>query len=224
MSALFYRGWPGIALALWGHYYLYDANAGTLKHRVTEGEFVSMSVDGFDDRTKTLFISAVGREKGEDPYHPHLYRVGYDGSGLKLLDPGNASHAVTLADNTRYFIDNASRVDGAPESVLLDTLGTTVTKLETPGLGALKEPGFTFPEPFSVKADDGVTDLYGVMYKPFDFDPAKKYPVIAYVYPGPQTESVTKTFNPRSSSMSLAQYGFIVTEVGNRGGNPQRSK
>jgi dipeptidyl-peptidase 4 len=208
----------------WGHYYVYDATTGTQKSRVTEGEFVSMSIDAIDDKTRTLFISAVGREKGEDPYFPHLYRVGYDGSGLKLLDPGNASHAVTIADDARYFVDNSSRVDAAPESVLVDTLGNAVTKLETPDLSALKEAGFRFPEPFAVKADDGVTDLYGVMYKPFDFDEKKKYPVIAYVYPGPQTESVTKTFNPRGNSMSLAQYGFIVIEVGNRGGNPSRSK
>ena len=89
---------------------------------------------------------------------------------------------------------------------------------------ALTDAGFKFPEPFKVKADDGVTDLFGVMYKPFDFDPAKRYPIIAYVYPGPQTESVTKTFSPRSQSMTLAQLGFIVIEVGNRGGHPQRSK
>jgi dipeptidyl-peptidase-4 len=208
----------------WGHYYLYDANTGALKNRITEGEFVSMSVDSWDDKTKTLFITTVGREKGEDPYYTHLYRVGYDGSGLKLLNTGNASHAVTVADDARYFVDNYSRVDAAPESILVDTLGNTVTKLETPDLSALKEAGFKFPEPFAVKADDGVTDLYGVMYKPFDFDEKKKYPIIAYVYPGPQTESVTKTFNPRGSSMSLAQYGFIVIEVGNRGGNPSRSK
>jgi dipeptidyl aminopeptidase/acylaminoacyl peptidase len=208
----------------WGHYYLYDAGTGALKNRISEGEFVSMSVEGWDDKAKTLFITAVGREKGEDPYFPHLYRVGYDGSSLKLLNAGNASHAVSMADDTRYFIDNASRVDMAPESVLVDGLGNVVTKLETPDLSALKEAGFKFAEPFSVKADDGVTDLYGVMYKPFDFDQNKKYPIIAYVYPGPQTESVTKTFNPRGTSMSLAQYGFIVIEVGNRGGNPQRSK
>ncbi|MGH9408492.1 MAG: DPP IV N-terminal domain-containing protein, partial [Vicinamibacterales bacterium] len=208
----------------WGHYYLYDAATGTLKNRITQGEFVTLAIDGVDDKTKTLFISAVGHEKGEDPYYPHLYRVNYDGTGLKLLDPGDASHAVAVDDDVHYFIDNSSRVDSVPEAVLYDTLGNVVTKLESPDLGALKEAGFKFPEPFKVKADDGVTDLYGVMYKPFDFDATKKYPVIEYVYPGPQTESVTKTFNPRETSMSLAQYGFIVVEVGNRGGNPQRSK
>ena len=208
----------------WGHYYLYDANSGTLKNRITEGEFVAMSVEGWDDKTRSLFVTAVGRERGEDPYFPHLYRVGYDGSALKLLDAGHASHAVTMSDDRRFFVDNSSRVDLAPESTLVDALGNVVATLETPDLSALKEAGFKFPEPFAVKADDGVTDLYGVMYKPFDFDPNRKYPIIAYVYPGPQTESVTKTFNPRGTSMSLAQYGFIVIEVGNRGGNPSRSK
>src|SRR5262249_55732477 len=163
-----------------------------------------------------LFVTAVGREKGEDPYFPHLYRIGYDGSGLKLLNAGNTSHAASMSDDAKYFIDNASRVDLAPASTLVAGLGNVVPQLGTPDLSALKEAGFKFPEPFAVKADDGVTDLYGVMYKPFDFEETKKYPIIAYVYPGPQTESVTKTFNPRGTSMALAQYGFIVIEVGNR--------
>ena len=143
---------------------------------------------------------------------------------MKLLNAGNASHAVTHRGRRallrRQLVARGRGAGVGP----LDTLGNVVTKLETPDLSALKEAGFKFPEPFAVKADDGVTDLYGVMCKPFDFDPTKKYPIIAYVYPGPQTESVTKTFNPRGTSMSLAQFGFIVIEVGNRGGNPQRSK
>jgi dipeptidyl-peptidase 4 len=208
----------------WGHFYLYDAATGALKNRITEGEFVTTGIDGVDDKARVLFFSAGGREKGEDPYYTHLYRVGFDGTGLKLLDPGDASHSVSVTESARYFVDNASRVDGAPESMLYDVTGVSAMKLETPDLKPLLEAGFKFPEPFLVKADDGITDIYGVMYKPFDFDPAKKYPIIAYVYPGPQTESVTKTFNPRNSSMSLAQFGFIVVELGNRGGNPQRSK
>src|SRR5262249_11932201 len=99
-----------------------------------------------------------------------------------------------------------------------------VMELEKTDLAVLAEAGFKFPEPFKVKADDGITDLYGVMYKPFDFDPNRKYPIIAYVYPGPQTESVTKTFSPRNPNVALAQFGFIVIHVGNGGGNPQRSK
>ena len=208
----------------WAHFYLYDANTGQLKNRITEGEFVTTGVDSVDDKARVMYFTAAGREKGEDPYYAHLYRVNLDGTGLKLLNSGNASHSVAMVDSMKYFVDNASRIDGTPESVLYDTLGNVVMKLETPDLKPLMEAGFKFPEPFSVKADDGVTDLYGVMYKPFDFDPTRKYPIIAYVYPGPQQEGVTKTFNPRSSNISLAQFGFVVIEVGNRGGHPQRSK
>ena len=208
----------------WAHFYLYDAATGQLKNRITEGEFVATGVDSIDDRLRVLYFTAAGREKGEDPYYSHLYRVNLDGSGLKLLNPGDASHSVAMVDSMKFFVNNSTRIDGAPESSLHDTLGNVVLKLETPDLGPLMEAGFKFPEPFTVKADDGVTDLYGVMYKPFDFDPSRKYPIIAYVYPGPQTEGVTKNFNPRSSNVSLAQFGFIVVEVGNRGGHPTRSK
>ncbi|HJU43407.1 MAG TPA: DPP IV N-terminal domain-containing protein [Vicinamibacterales bacterium] len=208
----------------WGHFYLYDAATGALKNRITEGEFVTTAIEGVDDKARVLYLSAGGREKGEDPYYTHLYRVGFDGTGFKILNPGDATHSVSVTESARYFVDNASRVNGAPESNLFDVTGVPVLKLETPDLAPLLEAGFKFPEPFSVKADDGITDLYGVMYKPFDFDPSKKYPIIAFVYPGPQTESVTKTFNPRSNNISLAQFGFIVVEVGNRGGHPQRSK
>jgi dipeptidyl-peptidase-4 len=99
-----------------------------------------------------------------------------------------------------------------------------VMPLEKVDVVPLLEAGYRFPEPFKVKADDGITDLYGVMYKPFDFDPNKKYPIVEYVYPGPQTESVTKTFTPKSNNVWMANLGFIVIEVGNRGGNPHRSK
>jgi dipeptidyl-peptidase-4 len=208
----------------WGHFYLYDAATGALKNRITEGEFVTTGIDSVDEKARALYITAAGREQGEDPYYTHLYRVGFDGTGLRILNPGDASHSALVSESGRYFVNNASRIDAAPDSTLYDTLGNVVTKLETPDLGALMEMGFKYPEPFLVKADDGVTDLYGVMYKPFDFDPNRKYPIIAYVYPGPQTESVTKTFNPRSNNLSLAQFGFIVVEVGNRGGHPTRSK
>src|SRR6185437_11406960 len=119
------------------------------------------------------------------------------------------------------FVDTYSCVDTAPESDLLSTTGR-VLKLETTDLKAAQAAGYQFPTPFTVKADDGITDLYGVMFKPFDFDAHKKYPLIEYVYPGPQTESVESTFNPRSQQMLLAQFGFVVIEVGNRGGSPQR--
>jgi dipeptidyl-peptidase-4 len=207
----------------WGHYYLYGAD-GKVKRQITSGEFVATGVESIDEKTRTLFFNAAGREPGEDPYYTHLYRVNVDTGETKLLNPGKASHAAEMNDKSTFFVDNASRIDSAPESILYDALGNKIMDLEKTDVTALVEAGFKYPEAFMVKADDGITDLYGTMYKPFDFDPAKKYPVILYVYPGPQTESVTKTFTPRSANVALANVGFIVVEVGNRGGNPTRSK
>ncbi|HUF25280.1 MAG TPA: DPP IV N-terminal domain-containing protein [Vicinamibacterales bacterium] len=207
----------------WGHYYLYAAD-GTLKRQITSGEFVCTGIEGFDDKTRTLYFTAAGREPGQDPYYEHLYRVNVDTGDLKLLTQGEVTHNAAMNDKAAYYVSTSSRVDRAPEAALFDAAGTKVMDLEKADVSALVESGFKFPEPFKVKADDGITDLYGVMYKPFDFDPAKQYPVIAFVYPGPQTESVTKAFSPRSQNVALAQLGFIVIEVGNRGGNPSRSK
>ncbi len=207
----------------WGHYYLYSAD-GTLKNQVTKGEFVAEDISYVDEKARAMYLTASGREDGEDPYFMHFYRANLDGSGMKLLDPGDASHAVNMSDSGRFFIDTFSRVDTAPESVLEDAQGASVMPLEKVDTAPLAAAGYKFPEPFKVKADDGVTDLYGVMYKPFDFDPNKKYPIIAFVYPGPQTESVTKTFTPRSNQVMMANMGFIMIEIGNRGGNPHRSK
>ena len=207
----------------WGHYYLYDAN-GTLKNQVTKGEFVAEDISYVDEKARQMYVTASGHEDGEDPYFMHAYRANLDGSGMKMLDPGDASHAITMSDSGRYFVDNSSRIDTAPVASLYDAQGTQVMPLEKVEVAPLIDAGYKFPEAFKVKADDGITDLYGVMYKPFDFDPNKKYPIIEYVYPGPQTESVTKTFSPKSNNLWLANLGFIVIEVGNRGGNPHRSK
>ncbi len=209
----------------WGHYYLYGAD-GTLKNQIDQGEYVAEDVSYVDEKARALHMTASGHEDGEDPYFMHFYRVNLDGSGSKLLDPGDASHAAAMSDSGRYFIDTFSRVDTAPESVLYDAAGTTVMPLEKLDVSPLLAAGFHFPEAFKVKADDGITDLYGVMYKPFDFDPAKKYPIVEYVYPGPQTESVTKTFTPKGNTQQIlmANMGLIMIEIGNRGGNPHRSK
>jgi len=207
----------------WGHYYLYGAD-GTLKNPITHGEFVAEDISYVDEKSRLLYLTASGRETGEDPYFTHFYSVKLDGGGMKLLDPGDASHTVSGADSGRFFIDTYSRVNSAPASALFDAAGAPVMPLESVDLGPLMQAGYKFPEPFKVKADDGITDLYGVMYKPFDFDPNRKYPIIEFVYPGPQTESVTKTFTPRSNQVLMANMGFIMVEIGNRGGNPHRSK
>jgi dipeptidyl aminopeptidase/acylaminoacyl peptidase len=207
----------------WGHYYLYGAD-GALKHQIDKGEYVAEDISYVDEKARALYMTASGHEDGEDPYFMHFYRVNLDGSGGKLLDPGDASHTVSMSDSGRFFVDTGSRVNTAPESLLYDAQGAVALPLEKVDVAPLTAAGYRFPEPFKVKADDGITDIYGVMYKPFDFDPNRKYPIIAYVYPGPQQESVTKTFTPKSNQVMMANLGFIMIEVGNRGGNPHRSK
>ncbi len=154
-----------------------------------------------------------------------LYKVNFDGSGLTLLDGGDFDHQMSMDDSHQYFVDNYSRVNTVPHPALYNELGKKIMDLETADLSSLMAAGYKFPEPFKVKADDGITDLYGVMYKPYNFDSAKKYPIMEYVYPGPQTEAVNKAFGRSMDRMDrLAQLGMIVITVGNRGGNPSRSK
>jgi len=208
----------------WAHFYLYD-DKGNLKKQITSGPFHCDNIVGVDENNRALFFTANGREKDEDPYYLHLYRINFDGTGLKLLNKDNFNHSIRASDSNRFFVDNFSRVDTTPKAVLRDHLGNVILDLETVDLSLLLQAGFKFPETFKVKANDGITDLCGVMYKPFYFDETKKYPIIAYVYPGPQTESVSKSFSTRGDrTFALAQFGFIVITVGNRGGHPSRSK
>lgn len=208
----------------WAHFYLYDGQ-GNLKNQITSGPWHCDRIQGIDEANRVLYFTANAREKDEDPYYSHLYRINFDGTGLKLLNKGDFSHSVSLNDKNHYFVNNASRVNTAPEAKLYDARGYKLMDLETTDLSRLFETGYKFPEPFKVKAGDGVTDIYGVMYKPFDFDPNKKYPILTYVYPGPQTEAVYKSFSTRMDRADrMAQLGFIVVTIGNRGGHPARSK
>lgn len=208
----------------WAHFYLYDGD-GNQKNQITSGPFHCNNITGIDERNRVLFFTANARESDEDPYYIHLYRVNFDGTGLRLLDPGNFNHSVSLSDSKRYFVDNYSRVNTIPKSEVRDSGGNKVMDLEEADLSLLFTATYQFPEPFKVKAADGITDIYGVMYKPFDFDETRTYPVIAYVYPGPQTEAVNKSFSTRMDRTDrLAQFGFVVVTMGNRGGHPSRSK
>lgn len=209
----------------WGHFYLYDSE-GNLKNRITSGPWHAEDIEQIDEKNRVLYFTGNGLEKGEDPYYLHLYRVNFDGTNLKLLNPGNFDHSVSMSDDGKYFVNNSSRVNTVPESVLMDVNNPKpLINLEKADLGNLMAAGYQFPEPFTVKAADGITDLYGVMYKPFDFDSTKKYPIIEYVYPGPQTEAVNKAFGRGMDRIDrLAQVGFVVVTVGNRGGHPSRSK
>lgn len=213
----------------WAHLYLYDG-LGKLKNQITQGAWHVEEVIGVDETKRVVYFTANGKESlagggKEDPYYMHLYKINLDGTGLQLLNAGNFDHSVSLNDNNSYFVNNASRVNTTPVSTLHSADGRKIMDLETADLRSLFATGYKFPETFKVKADDGITDLYGVMYKPYDFDSTKKYPIIEYVYPGPQTESVNKTFSKGMDRIDrLAQLGFVVVTMGNRGGHPARSK
>ena len=213
----------------WGHFYLYDEN-GNVKNQITQGPWHTEDIVAIDEEKRVLYFSANGREQinnttKEDPYYLHLYKVNFDGSGLQVLNPGNFDHSFSLNDKKLYFVNNSSRVNTTPVSALYSSEGKKLMDLETADLSSLLAAGYKFPETFKVKADDGITDIFGVMYKPYDFDSTKKYPIIEYVYPGPQTESVNKSFSKGMDRIDrLAQLGFVVVTLGNRGGHPARSK
>ena len=207
----------------WGHFYLYD-RAGKMKNAITAGDYRASAIVAIDAKNRLLYFRGNAREPGENVYLNHLYGVHLDGTGLTLMDPENADHDSRLSPSRQVLADNYSRADEGPASVLRDARGNKIMDLERADLTKLHEVGWKMPETFVTRAADGITDLYGNLYKPFDFDPAKKYPIIAHVYPGPQTESTPHNFKHFSPQQQLAQLGFIVIQVGNRGGTPLRSK
>lgn len=207
----------------WGHYYLYSHD-GTLKRALTSGMWRAENIVDADTIKGTMFVSGVGREPGPNPYLRHTYRINGDGSGFTHVTPGAYDHATRVSPTKRYIVDNYSRADTIPVSVVRDALtGRVVMPLEIMDDSRVKEMGWSPPVPFTTKAADGTTDIYGNMWKPADFDSTKKYPIIAYVYPGPQTEQVTSGFSTGGVMQQLAQLGFVVIQIGNRGGTPQRS-
>ena len=207
----------------WGHYYLYSYD-GTLKRQLTSGEWRSDAVVAVDSIKGIAWFRGEGREPGENLYNQHLYRVNLADASITLLDPDNASHTSVMSKNNKFVVDIGSRIDLEPHVDLRDGLtGRILMELEHTDLSKLKEAGWKPPMPFTVLAADGVTPIYGNMWKPFDFDSTKKYPIIANVYPGPQTESVNDVFATAGGPQQLAQLGFIVIQIGNRGGTPARS-
>lgn len=208
----------------WAHFYLYDS-FGRLKNQISSGSFHANSFVNIDENKRVLFFTANGVESSTDPYYEHLYSINLNGTGLRNLNKGDFTSSTIMADSNKYFVSNFSRVNMAPKSELRTNTGALVLSLEKADLSQLMSTGYKFPEPFKMKADDGFTDIYGVIYRPYDFDKNKKYPLIEYVYPGPQTEAVSKSFSLRMNRTDrLAQLGFIVVTLGNRGGHPARSK
>ncbi len=205
----------------WGHLYRYDMD-GTLIAQLTMGEFNVDEVITVDEENGYVYLTANAREPDRNPYYRHLYRVRLDGTKFEVLTPENAEHRITMSPSKRYFIDTYSSVDMPPVSVLRERNGKTVLELERCDITPLVDAGWKPPEIFSATAADGATDLWGVMWKPFDFDPGKKYPIIVRTYPGKQGEYIPHEFSPWATEGILAQLGFIVVDFGNRGGTPER--
>ncbi|MEL7533922.1 MAG: DPP IV N-terminal domain-containing protein [Bacteroidota bacterium] len=221
----------------WGHLYLYDLDTGELKSEVTAGNWNVLKVLRVDEENRNIYFIGSGKEEG-DPYYQYLYRVSMDPSGerqqaedraenieVSNLSPVNANHNISLSPGGNYFVDTYSTPQTAPVSKLLDLEGKELMKLGEADISELEASGWIAPESFSVKARDGETDLYGLMFKPSNFDPNKKYPIINYIYPGPQSGSIrTRSFSPaRGDKQSIAELGFIVVAI-DAMGTPMRSK
>lgn len=209
----------------YGHFYLYDGESGKLKKQITSGNYVTGQIHKIDTLKRDIYFYGFGREKGIDPYYYVLYKTNLDKGGIELLTPENGTHTVEITKSAKFMVDTYSRVDMEPVTVIKNTNGKVIMTLDKPNLQHLYDKGWCKPERFKVKAADGVTDLYGVMWKPMDFDSTKVYPIISEVYPGPQFEYVPTSFTVKDSyATKLAQLGFIVIQVGHRGGTPLRGK
>lgn len=209
----------------WGQLYLYDATTGKLKNQITTGEGVVTQLLKVDEKGRQLYFLAAGREKGRDPYFTHFYRIGFDGRNLSLLSPEDANHEISLSPSGSFFFDSYSKPDVPPVAVLRAADGKLISTIEKADISKLVAAGWKPPVPITVKARDGVTDLYGLMFKPTNLDEKKKYPIINHIYPGPQGGSVgTRSFSAaRGDTQALAELGFIVVEIDGMG-NPMRSK
>ncbi|MFG2985735.1 DPP IV N-terminal domain-containing protein [Streptomyces sp. NPDC048258] len=209
----------------WGHLYRYDLRTGALLGQVTSGPWAVRQILRVDEAGRVVYFTASGLVE-EDPYRRTVCRVGLDGSGFAQVTDDDLDHVVTLPDHQQYFIDSASTVGTPPVTTVRDWTGETVVDLERADIGKLTATGWTPPERFRVKAADGVTDIYGVLYRPRGFDPAERYPVVDNVYPGPQVNRVAPCFDPGGMGLDaepLAALGFVVVALDGRG-TPGRSK
>ena len=202
----------------WNHLYIYNRKTGQLENQITQGPWVVRGIEHIDEKNRRVYFLANGREKGEDPYQAHLYSIGFDGKGLQLLSPENANHSVSVSPDGTFFVDNYSRPDLPGEAVLRRTKdGSEVRVLDKTDASELLKTGWKFAEPFQGKAADGTTDLYGLIWRPSIFDPAKKYPIVEFVYTGPQWFFVPKSFGSTLWLQSMAELGFVVVMVDGRG-------
>lgn len=210
----------------WGHLYLYDLRSGELINQITQGNWNVADILEIDEINRRIYFTAVGMDKDRDPYQQYAYSIGFDGGGLRSHTPTEGNHAVSFSPEKNYLVSTRSDVRTPPVTLIKDVFGEVVMTLETADDIELIQTGWTKPESFTVKARDGKTDIYGLMYKPSDFDPTKKYPIINNIYPGPQVGSVgTRAFSPtrRGQVQALAELGFIVVQIDGLG-TPMRSR
>jgi dipeptidyl aminopeptidase/acylaminoacyl peptidase len=210
----------------WLHLYLYDLGSGQLKNRITSNEGNVDEIVYVDEKARTIYYMGSGAEEpGKDPYFQKLYRVGFDGRSESLLTPEEANHVVSASPDGKYFIDSYSTPDTPPVTVLRDASGKVLQTLERADISRLLATGWHPPTPFHVKARDGKTDIYGLMFTPSHLDSTRKYPIVNYIYPGPQSGSVgTRSFSPaRGDNQALAELGFVVVAIDGMG-TPGRSK
>jgi dipeptidyl aminopeptidase/acylaminoacyl peptidase len=208
----------------WGHLYLYDAATGKLKNQIDKGEWVQASLQKVDEKNRVIYFMANNLQ-AENPYYSELCKVGFDGKGFTVLTPGAGTHSATFSTSGNYIIDTYSKPDVAPVTVLRDLKGKQLMELEKTDVSKLVATGWKPATPFGVKSHDGVTDVYGIIWTPKTMEPGKKYPVIDYIYPGPQGGSVGSwAFSvTRGDNAALAELGFIVVEIEGTS-NPYRSK
>ena len=208
----------------WRHLYLVDTKEAKIKNQVTKGTFVVRGIDRIDEENRQIWFRASGRNPEQDPYFVHFYRINFDGTGLVALTEGNGNHSIQYSPDRKYIIDTYSRVDLAPAHELrrVSDCGL-VSKFEEADISELVDTGWKPPEVFVAKGRDGTTDIWGIICRPRDFDPNKKYPVLEQIYSGPQGSYVPKSFGGARRFSSLADLGFIVVQMDGMG-TANRSK
>ena len=208
----------------WNHLYLYDGRTGAVKNQITKGPWPVRNVLRVDEEKRQIWFSASGMYPGKDPYFVHYYRINFDGTGLTTLTQTDANHVVTISADQAYYVDTYSRIDLAPVSELhRGADGSLVAELERASISELANAGWKPPESFTAKGRDGVTDIYGVIYRPSNFDPSRKYPVIENIYAGPHSSFVPKAFAAFNQMQALAEIGFVVVQIDGMG-TSNRSK
>ncbi|TPV95093.1 MAG: S9 family peptidase [Myxococcales bacterium FL481] len=210
----------------WAHLYLYDAQSGRVKRQITRGNYVARRVLWVDEAERTLYFIGAGKEAGRDPYERHVYRVSLDGGEPTLLTPEDADHSVSFSPSGDYFVDTFSRPNTVPQSVVRTKDGALVRVVEQADISSLRATGWQAPEPFVAKGRDGTTDVYGLIYRPSNFDPSRKYPIIENIYSGPSSYNVSKDFHSafQDTAQSIAELGFIVVMIDGLGTGKRDAK